>query len=33
MSQIVVEKVDKVFRSGDHDVVALKGIDLEIPRG
>jgi NitT/TauT family transport system ATP-binding protein len=33
MSQIVVEQVDKVFRSGDHDVVALKGIDLEIAKG
>jgi NitT/TauT family transport system ATP-binding protein len=33
MSQIVVEKVDKVFRSGDHDVVALRDINLEIPKG
>ena len=33
MSQIVVERVDKVFPSGDHDVVALKGIDLEIAKG
>ncbi len=31
--QIVVAGVDKVFTSTDREVVALKGIDLTIPRG
>jgi NitT/TauT family transport system ATP-binding protein len=32
-SQIVIKGVNKVFDSGGRDVVALKDIDLEIPRG
>lgn len=33
MSQIVVRQVQKVFRSGERDVVALKDIDLSIDKG
>jgi NitT/TauT family transport system ATP-binding protein len=32
-SHIVIKGVNKVFDSGGRDVVALKDIDLEIPRG
>jgi NitT/TauT family transport system ATP-binding protein len=32
-SQIVIKGVNKVFDSGGRDIVALKDIDLEIPRG
>jgi NitT/TauT family transport system ATP-binding protein len=33
MSQIVASKVQKVFRTADREVVALKDIDLEIAKG
>jgi NitT/TauT family transport system ATP-binding protein len=33
MTQIVVKGVQKVFKTGDRDVVALKDIDLEIAKG
>jgi NitT/TauT family transport system ATP-binding protein len=33
MSDITIRAVDKVFRTGERDVVALKGIDLDIPKG
>jgi NitT/TauT family transport system ATP-binding protein len=32
-SEISIRGVDKIFATGGREVVALKGIDLEIPRG
>lgn len=32
-TEIVVERVDKIFESKDREVIALKGIDLTIPKG
>lgn len=33
MAQILINDVQKVFKTGTHDVVALKDINLEIPAG
>jgi len=33
MAPLVVENVSKQFRQGDRSVVALNGVDLEVPRG
>jgi putative ABC transport system ATP-binding protein len=33
MSPVVIENVTKRFRQGDREVVALRGISLQVPRG